>query len=494
MKIAVFADLHLPDDASTVKEVILDWAIAQARKLEVNGIACIGDMTAFGTFPAARRLAEKLRRSGIPFWFTPGNAELRQGNDPEVLLQTINADPPPDDILLLDTSRGRLNRKTKPLPNHNRLALTHYPPDALPEEDRELIQSAIDANGIAHLVAGHIHCDQSTPSWDTVRGLDPDKAIGGPPGFAVFSRRTPKEWVRENIDFRIADASLWPAEQRWELLECLGISGMENGLENIQFAIVNRIPVYELRYQEFPNLEMDVLQGLIEEWRHHGGRVLSLHLPEIRWAKQGITGVDQVKTAVKLAISLGCDRVTFHVPGVSLKDFSAPAVYDRILHETVSALRTLVSSGIVIGIENLHMRPEEKNDMDRGFGYTIEECRAWVETLRSQMNSPLVGFHFDLGHARNNVPYSSTQPISSWFAAMGTLINGYHLHQVKMKADNVMENHEKITAPFDALISLASLLTAWQMNRITHAPLILEIRHGGGPESYTLIRKFIAKE
>jgi hypothetical protein len=54
-----------------------------------------------------------------------------------------------------------------------------------------------------------------------------------------------------------------------------------------------------------------------------------------------------------------------------------------------------------------------------------------------------------------------------------------------------MANHNPITAPFEPLISLASLFLAWRTGRIGHVPLILEIRHGGGPDSWRTLRNYL---
>ena len=61
MKIAVFADLHLPDRPDTVKEQVLDMAVHHLRGVEkVDQILCAGDMTAAGTVAASERLIRKL--------------------------------------------------------------------------------------------------------------------------------------------------------------------------------------------------------------------------------------------------------------------------------------------------------------------------------------------------------------------------------------------------------------------------------------------------
>ena len=66
-KVAVLADMHLPERTDTVKEPVFDWALAEAKRRGVDLIVGAGDMTAMGTTGAATRLLEKLRATGIPF-------------------------------------------------------------------------------------------------------------------------------------------------------------------------------------------------------------------------------------------------------------------------------------------------------------------------------------------------------------------------------------------------------------------------------------------
>ena len=62
-----------------------------------------------------------------------------------------------------------------------------------------------------------------------------------------------------------------------------------------------------------------------------------------------------------------------------------------------------------------------------------------------------------------------------------------------MDETGTMLNHRAFTEPFGKLISLASIFTAWQTGILPHAPLILEIRGGKGPESLITLRNCFFK-
>jgi hypothetical protein len=129
--------------------------------------------------------------------------------------------------------------------------------------------------------------------------------------------------------------------------------------------------------------------------------------------------------------------------------------------------------------------------MERGYGYTPAECRDWIYALRDKAGSDKIGFHFDIGHARNNMPYSSLYNISQWFAELGTLITGYHLHQVEQNGDGTCLNHRPVIGMFGPLISFSSLFAAWKDRQINHSPMYLEIRNDGALGSLNCFRKYL---
>ena len=218
---AVLADLHLPDEKNTVKESILNWVSEEIAARDAAITTAAGDMTALGTIPAALRLKEFFGKLPGETFFTPGNAELRSPNfaaEAAVCLETATRNK---DVLLLDSSRGRLSVAARALlarlmaegTARNLLTVTHYPPGNLPEDDRWLLTAAGRSGVIGLLVCGHMHCDRkqlwSGIRCETVRGLDPDKATGGPPAVAFFSRYPNGRWVRRNAIYRPADPAYW---------------------------------------------------------------------------------------------------------------------------------------------------------------------------------------------------------------------------------------------------------------------------------------------
>ncbi|MBQ9500947.1 MAG: TIM barrel protein [Lentisphaeria bacterium] len=501
---AVLADLHLPDETATVKEPVLDRVLEKIASRKPDVVLLAGDMTARGTLPAARRLKKKLRRLPGKVFFTPGNAELRT---PEAAAEVAACLKTPDrgeGVLLLESSAGRFNAAARAAlarliaenTARDLLTVTHYPPMCLPEEDRWLLTAAGRAGIIGLLVCGHMHYDKrflwSGIRCEMVRGLDPDKAIGGPPAVVFFSRREGGSWIRREAVCRAADPVNWEPDERAVLVERLGLSGMSDPFGALDFAIREKVPVFEWRFAFWEGEPAERFRALLAAWRRAGGKCFSIHFPDLGWENGGAAGVDALRAAVRAALELRADRVTVHIPRVSVGLFSFPEAAGKIADAAADILRPLATAGIVIGVENLHMKPGENDGPDRGFGYTPDEVLTFADMLTAR--GVPAGIHLDLGHARNNGAFGNIHPISSWLARCGKRINGCHLHQVTCDGKGEMLNHQAMTEPFGRLISLASLFLAWRSGQIPRVPLILEIRGGRGPESWMCLRRYFEKK
>lgn len=486
MKFAVFADLHLTDRTDTVKEDVLDWMLNTVRNEHVDAIVSAGDLTAVGTIAAAQRIMEKIKSTGIPFIGTSGNAEYRTADQADevnrIMATELTMTIGGVTLLMADSANGTLTEAAQQLIRDSEadgalVCVTHTPPRDW-WDDAKIFWST-EGKRFNLVIAGHTHRDESEDKIEIVRGQDPDKAIGGPPAVAVFEMNTDGSYSRRDISFEAADPANWSAEERNEFLAHLGLSGMWTPLEDLAFAIEHRVPCFELR----AGCLNDDVKEAVSAWRASGGKYLSFHLPSIGWREGKITGEDALRDTIRQCLELGVDRLTLHVPEIWLTDLET--AYTPVLERTADCIRIAVDNGIKVGIENMHTQV----NVPHSFGFTPQECMQWINDLRKLVNKPEnVGFHFDIGHARNNAPHSSTEVISNWLAAMGPEINGCHLHQVTIR-NGKFENHKALTGLYDSLISLASFLTAWKKGQIAHAPLFLEVRENRGPESLLALRE-----
>lgn len=468
-RIAVFADLHYTVESGRLKGEVLRWAVRETSRRGCEAIVCAGDMIGSGRKAEADAVAAILAESALPVSFTPGNAELRCPAESAEALAILAGALPPDGVILADSSRGwgdgALGDRALLA---GMLVVTHVPPS----ED------------IGHLVvAGHTHRDSEAPGLSIVRGLDPDKALGGPPAFAIYGRDADGSWRREeDVAFPGVLPCEWDASFRRDFFDDLGLATMDDPFGGLDFAIRNGVRCIELRARSWKPENFDALRAKVREWRASGGRVLSLHLSELSFAGGAAHGVRRLCDDCRDALELCCDRVTLHVPKIPASDYDVSG--EGMRHAYAEALAPLAGTGIAIGVENMHVTAADRADWNnRRFGYTPEECKRQVSLLR-EIPGLRVGFHLDIGHARNNAPFSTQFPVGAWYELLGAEVNGMHIHQVERNSDGSFRNHRPLRGFFEPLISLASLVMARQRGILPRAPMFLEIRDGLGQESW----------
>lgn len=492
--IALLADIHLPDREDTVKDLVWDWALAEARRQGAELLVGLGDLTSIGTSKAARRVRRKLEATGLPFVLSPGNAEFRSRAQTAAVLHALSTPRRHGPVLSLDSAKGWLSADSRADlaaladgGERNLLVATHWPPSELPTEDRAKLEELMAAGVIGCLAVGHKHCDVSREACQQIRGLDPDKAQGGPPALVIM-RQSSQGWQRQDIACPLADPRLWPEAERREWLANLGISAMRQTMAGLADACAEGVAAVELRYDATRSIAGSELLPALAAWREAGGRCLSMHCPSIVWVGGAVTGAAELRACAEYSCRLGVDRVTLHVPGVTVQELQRDAeTREALLAATCDCLRPLVDAGIAIGIENMHMRSGEKVGTRRGFGYIPRECQEWIRALRGRLGEEAVAFHLDIGHARNNSWYSSLYNISEWYAEMGSWLNGCHLHQYSL-VDGRYGNHYPLHELFGGFISLASLFMSWQIGQCRRVPMFLEIRHEASIVSYRSLR------
>ncbi len=491
LRLAILADAHLPDCPGSAQEAALRWAVGA---VPADWLVLVGDMTAAGESGAAERVATILASQDVPWVSTPGNAELRTPAAADEVCQILSVCRDDSPVLLVDTSRGTVpeaerERAERRLAAKPLVLATHWPPDELPEEDRAWFAEIVARSSIELLVAGHKHYDQLRDfvgkPLHLVRGLDPDKAKHDLPAVSLFTR-TDMGWQRADLGFPEADPRRWPEAAKAEFLSHLGVSTMDQPVRGTREATELGIQTLEQRAEPALRADRAELLAAVGDWRQAGGRCLSLHLPDLRWNGREIVGYEAFRAAIALCRDLAADRVTLHVPRAKVAEMANATMWRRFLGAFREELAPLRDLGATVGIENLHRNRGETADDQRGFGYLPDECLAWIADLREALSGVPVGLHLDIGHARNNSPFSQSWILGRWYAAVGGAAVGYHLHQVTEKG-----NHQPFPTPFAPLLSLASFFWAWQTGQLRHAPMILEIRAQPGIFSWQRLRDFI---
>lgn len=496
MRLAILADSHLPDCGDSAQEAALRWAVSAARDAGADWLVAAGDLTAAGEPVPAERAAAILAGGGVPHASTPGNAEWRDPQAGEAVCRLLTVEDEAAPVATVDTATGavpvaerdRVERRLARCPAP--VLVTHWPPDELPDADRDWFAGLVERFTPEILVAGHKHFDAmrifAGRPLHLVRGLDPDKAKHDLPAFALLERDG-TGWRRRDIGFPAADPRRWPSVAKQAFLKHLGVSLMGRpAVAGICEALAEGVGVLELRDETVLITPRDELSAAVRAWREGGGHCLSVHVPNVRWREGGVEGAEKFQAVAALARDLAADRATVHVPRARVADLADRDVRHRLLQAYVFGLAPLVERGVSIGIENLHSNKGETADDGRGFGYLPDECLDWIGELRSALPDGRFGLHLDIGHARNNSPFSQSWTLGRWYATVGREIVGYHLHQVGKG------NHQPFATPFAPLLSLASFFWAWGGGQLRPAPMILEIRDESGCPSRRCIRDFVS--
>lgn len=482
MKVAVIADIHLPGKDTTVKEEIFQWALREAKARQADLIAGAGDLTSLGEVAAAKRIMKQLDGCGVPFILTPGNAERRSKDEAEELKRIMQTLREYGDVIAVDSSCGKLAeadsaflRECASSVRKGLLLISHCPAEDWAEEDRELLKKMLSDGIVTMFVYGHKHVDISKPSMECVRGLDPDKASGGAPALVFFTRNADGSWSREDVVCPLAEAKSFPEDARKSILNSFGISGMKTPVESLHFAVENKLKIFEIRFsgaEDFPSGE---LLEAVKMWRRAGGEYLSLHMPDLKFDGENFSGTEQLQSASRAAVQLGCDGVTLHVPRCFADELDTPEKIDRAAGVAAENIALLFENNISIGVENLHTNVSERENKRYKFGCTGAECMAFINALRRREPGKKIGLHLDIGHARNNMPFSSRETLSDWYADYGHEIVAMHIHQVSRR-EVPWKNHTGFDNFYGMLISLSSLAMARRSGQIGNVPMILELR------------------
>ena len=463
MKICFMCDLHLPVCRDALQYDVLEWAMADICKKEPDCIIFAGDMTCDGDEEVYDYCINKIKETNIPFLYIPGNSDMRNPDTRDSIC--IKASPciniiDGQTIAALNDCGGSISDEQMDILDSldECIVFMHHPVDG------NRLQSWCDTHSSARVFYGHKHLSYRKNNVISLQAMDPDKAIGENPCITYYDTDTDE--VRKAYYFCPVPTDVY---------EYFGISCYK-AEEQIRFAIERGLKNLELR-PNCINTDEAVLTELISDWRKSGGENLSVHLPDVGYADGKAFVEEGYDRLVELVKILKSDRITQHVPVVTVSEVNKDeGVLDSICDFLAQRFND-IPRDIVIGVENMHMTSMDTPDENRRFGYLPEECLEFMNRLSHRCRHK-VGINFDIGHARNNIPYSQNYQISTWLSIVGKHIVGYHMHQVTYE-DGVFENHMPLTEPYGKLISYASFFRYWAEGRVNKAPVVFEMRPEG---------------
>lgn len=468
MKVCFLCDLHLPTNKEVLQYTVLEWAINDIKSKMPDCVIFAGDVACDGNKDVYDWFLEKMQSIGLPYIYIPGNSDLRNPEYKDEIAKMAS----PTKTVVKDTVIFALNDCDRSMPKnqldelketHADMVFFHHPINDLDDYGKEFLTAYAKEHPETMLFHAHLHEFLVNGNIVSLPALDPDKNLATPPTLLYY------DTVTKSFDTPIFDCQM-PKD----LPKFFGVSCYDP-LIHIDFCTENKLKCLELRPSVI-NTPQEKIVELIEKWRKAGGKDLSVHLPDVVY-KDGAVRPDQnVDTLLELAVKIKANRFTQHVPMVKISEVKKdPKALENIANYLAEKLDALPLDA-VIGVENMHTTAAD-NNIDRRYGYIPEECLEFMHIL-DKASRHKVGINFDIGHARNNAPFSQTYQISTWLQMVGKHIVGYHLHQVVHK--DGFHNHSAITEPYGELISFASFFYSFQNGIINKAPAIFEISQKDG--------------
>jgi hypothetical protein len=224
-------------------------------------------------------------------------------------------------------------------------------------------------------------------------------------------------------------------------------------------------------------------------------------LPDLKWDGTAgrIVGEERLLAGLEVALEVGVDSLTMHVPRALSRDMGARDMgasdgdvirsteqYATFLECYARLFSGPLRAGTRLAMENIHNpinTPVDSPELE--FATQIDEYVRWIDAVREEISDvppEAIGSLFDLGHARNNGgQLDNMQPLCDWYARLGRRILGYHIHQIGIHPDTgKLANHLEITSLFGRRISYAGFLWAWSVHQVSRAPLFIEVRQAAG--------------
>lgn len=467
MKICFWCDVHLPAFKNVIQYDVLRWALYDVKRNNADCVIFAGDVTCDGNINVYKDFLSEFKKLPMRTLFIPGNSDLRAEDSAGKIHSLASAcKNSVEDINIYALNDSNLTICDDDFniiedADETSIVFMHHPAMSLWGESKTLFLKWRKNHPETKVFFGHCHKSSEDGNDISLQAMDPDKSIGESPCITYYDTDTGE-----------LSKTYYCCPPPTDIYKYFGIS-CYSACKDIEFAIKNRLHCIELR-PSFLNENIDELKSLVEKWRKVCGENLSVHLPDISYENGNVVADANFCEYLKRAEILGADRFTQHVPKISVLETKSD---DHALLKIASFLSDGFNSfkkDIVIGVENMHMTSKEKPDASRRFGYVPEECIEFMNILAQKCRHK-VGINFDIGHARNNSPFSQKYQIGTWLSMLGKYIVGYHIHQVTLDEEG-FHNHCAIDDVYGRLISYASFFKYWAECRINKVPMVFEMR------------------
>ena len=311
MKICFMCDLHLPTDKGALQYDVVDWAVVDISKKKPDCIVFVGDVTCDGDERVYDEFIERISALDVPFIYIPGNSDMRSPESRASIAKKAS----PCKSVVGDVTLYAVNDADATVSEDQLAALAeadaesivfmHHPFADIKEPSRTAMLEWRESHKDTMLFYGHLHRSVTEGRSVSLQAMDPDKAIGENPCITYYDTQTGQ--LRKIYYFCPVPTDIY---------NYFGISCYDC-IAQLNFATQKELRFVELR----PNCidaDLEQLKAAVESWRAAGGEQLSIHLPDVGW-DGGVVAGEKHERAMELVKLLRAERVTQHVPKVSLQ-------------------------------------------------------------------------------------------------------------------------------------------------------------------------------
>jgi len=490
VKIGIVCDVHLTDRKESPQYAFLKLAAEQMKKDGIHTVICLGDITSRGNVAAWWLYRELF--SEFEHYEVVGNWDAKNPATRETIMRL--AKRPVLSIggrklIGIHTPDGKIEQQDRDLLKMLKpgdILVMHHNIHTLEQKSGHwLLKLAIRVP--ITILHGHRHWDLFEKIGSSrvfgMRGLDPDKAVGGFPAINYLTI-SEGDVTLQTTPFPLPKAYLE------DTARFFGLSCVDNQLD-ISYATEHNVKYVELRCNGTQWKPDMTLLPALEAWRKKTDGYLSIHMPNLHYMDGQLCGQEQWMAALEYAVALKADSLTIHPPRASISAMeNGGPVWKQFLELYVAAAKAVPAS-MKIGIENLHRRNGEPLDETRGFGYLPEEVSSWIDAINEALGECRVGHVLDVGHAQINGTFAGLYPLSTWYQSMGQKTVAYHIHQV-IANDVKTVDHSAIENWFGPKINYTGFFYAWHVGILKHAPVFLEVKgHKNFEKSIAAFQKML---
>jgi sugar phosphate isomerase/epimerase/predicted phosphodiesterase len=484
---AVIADAHIAR-APGIQDRFLEAALAEAKSAGARFAVIAGDLVEDGHHSSFTNAKAILSASGLPCYPVIGNKEVSQ-NSPQRYISNFGptyytVQQSGYRLIVLGTTEFTIPQHklrwleevlAQTAPHDNTVLVAHHYLERFSEDDRGALTDICGRYGVRHMITAHRHRMETTQygpvTEHMLQAVDPDKALGSPPGFTLCGIE------RGNLHTRFVPMSISADLVQRHLTGQLGFRPTRD--REFDASLVELAERHGFRHVQLI-ISGDEHDTTVEQQARVAadcGLQLVGHLPSPQF---DITGQWLNRTQMHRSIEFFAELLA----QAAVHSGEAPAIlhppklpadvlcdrYGRLLTERTCVQRVIEAYVAMVGwMQQGEMAVALENNSSKKprltFGALPSHLTDLSEELRQRSFD--TGYCFDIGHVKASVVQTQ---VAEWMAAIGDRLLALHLHSGDPHSH---VTHDPVTELYSTTRWLG--LAAWLAQLQVVVPCLFEV-------------------